>query len=113
MDILNHVILRTVSANPQLKQLLLLYGVAKSSVAPHTKNPHNPSLSRFELIPQPQTFCGKPKPLYSTQHSVLFVTYQEGFNMHTGQPYPQSMINEYISGQIVCDTSRKQFVFQH
>ena len=25
--------------------------------APHTQNPHNPSLSRFELFPHTQTFC--------------------------------------------------------
>ena len=50
--------------------------------APHTQNPHNTSLSRFELFPHTQRFCGKPEPLYTTQISDLFVTYQEGFNMH-------------------------------
>ena len=51
--------------------------------APHTQNPNNPSLSRFEVYPTAQTFCGKPKPLSSTQYSDLFVTYTDGFNMHT------------------------------
>ena len=53
--------------------------------APHTETPHNPSLSRFEVFPNAHTFCGKPEQLYSTQYSDLFVTYIEGFNMHTGQ----------------------------
>ena len=68
--------------------------------SPHTQNPNNPSFSRFEVFPNAQTFCGKPDPLYSTQYSDLFVTYTDGFNMHTGQPNPQSMINEYISGKL-------------
>ena len=79
--------------------------------APHTKNPHNLSLSRFELFPHTQTICGKPEPLYTTQYSDLFVTYQEGFNMHTGQPIAQSIINEYISGKIVLDSTTKHYVF--
>ena len=62
--------------------------------APHTQKPNNPSLSRFEVYPTAQTFCGKPDPNYSTQYSDLFVTYIDGFNMHTGQPH--SMIDEYI-----------------
>ena len=67
--------------------------------APHAQNQHIPSLSRFEVFPSAQTFCGKPEPLYSTQNSDIFVTYTEGFNMHTGQPNPSSMINKYISGK--------------
>ena len=69
--------------------------------APHTQHPNNPSLSRFEVFPTAQTFCGKPDPLYSTQYSDLFVTYTDGFNMHTGQPNPHSIIDEYISGKLV------------
>ena len=79
--------------------------------APHTQHPNNPSLSRFEVFPTAQTFCGKPDPLYSTQYSDLFVTYTDGFNMHTGQPNPHSIIDEYISGKIVLDTSNNKFVF--
>ena len=79
--------------------------------APHTQHPNNPSLSRFEVFPTAQTFCGKPDPLYSTQYSDLFVTYTDGFNMHTEQPNPHSMIDEYISGKIVLDTSNNKFVF--
>ena len=79
--------------------------------APHTQHPNIPSLSRFEVFPTAQTFCGKPDPLYSTQYSDLFVTYTDGFNMHTGQPYPHSMIDEYISGKTVLDTSNNKFVF--
>ena len=69
--------------------------------APHTQHPNNPSLSRFEVFPTAQTFCCKPDPLYSTQYSDLFVTYTDGFNMHTGQPNPHPMIDEYTSGKIV------------
>ena len=47
--------------------------------APHTQHPNNPSLSRFEVFPTAQTFCGKPDPLYSTQYSDLFVTYTDDF----------------------------------
>ena len=79
--------------------------------SPHTQDPHNPSLSRFEIFPL-QTFCGKPEPLYTTQYSDLFGTYQEGFNMHTGQPNPQSIINEFISGKKVVDSTTKHYVFQ-
>ena len=79
--------------------------------APHTQHPNNPRLSRFEVFPTAQTFCGKPDSLYSTQYSVLFVTYTDGFNMHTGQPNPQSMINENISGKLVLDNSNNKFVF--
>ena len=79
--------------------------------APHTQNPNNPSLSRFEVFPNAPTFCGKPDPLYSTQNSDLFVTYTDGFNMHTGQPNQQSMINESISEKIVLDNSNTKFIF--
>ena len=79
--------------------------------APHTQNPLNRSLSCFELFPHTQAFCGKPEPLYTTQYSDLFVTSQEGFNMHTGQPNPQPIINEHISGKIVLDSKTKHYVF--
>ena len=69
--------------------------------APHIQNPNNRSLSRFEVFSAAQFFCGKPDALYSTQNTDLFVTYTDGFNMHSGQPIPQSMINEYNSGKIV------------
>ena len=78
--------------------------------APHTQHPNNPSLSRFEDFLTAQTFCGKPDALHSTQYSDLFVTYTDGFNMHTGQPNPHSMIDEYISGKIVLDTSKNKFI---
>ena len=79
--------------------------------APHTQHPNNPSLSRFEVYPTAQTFCGIPDPLYSTQYSDLFVIYTDGFNMHTGQPNPRSMIDEYTSGKKVLDNSKNKFVF--
>ena len=79
--------------------------------APLTQNPNNPSLSRFEVFPTARTFCGKPDPLYSTQCSDLFVTYTDGFNMHTGQPNLQSMNNEHISYEVVLDKSNTKLVF--
>ena len=79
--------------------------------APHKQNPNYPSLSRFEVFPNAQTFCGKPDPLHSIQYCDLFVTITNGFNMHTGQPNPQSIINEYISGKIVLDDSKNKFIF--
>ena len=78
---------------------------------PLTQHPNNPSFSRFEVFPTAQTFCGKPDPLFSTQYSDLFVTYTDGFNMHTGQPNPLSMIDEHFSGKIVLDTSNNKFIF--
>ena len=37
-------------------------------------HPNNPSLSRFEVFPTAQTFCGKPDPFHSTQYSDLLHT---------------------------------------
>ena len=79
--------------------------------APHTETPHNPSLSRFEVFPNALTFCGKPEPLYSTQYYDLFVTYTEGFKMHTGQQNPTPIINEYISDKIVLNNSNNKYIF--
>ena len=79
--------------------------------APHTQNPNNPSLLPFEVIPNAQIFCGVPDPLHFTQHSDFFVTYTDGFNMHTGQPNPQSMIYEYTSRKIVLDNFNNKFIF--
>ena len=79
--------------------------------APHTQNLNNPNPSRFEVFANAQTFCGKPGHLYSTQNSDLLVTYTNGFNMHTGQPNPQSILNEYISGKIVLDNSNNKIIF--
>ena len=77
----------------------------------HTQNVRNPGLSRFEVFPNAQTLCGKPQPLRLTQYSDLFVTYTDGFNMYTGQPNPQSIINENFSGKVVLYTSNNKFMF--
>ena len=42
--------------------------------APHIQNPHNPSLSRFELFPHTQKFCGKPEPLYTIFRSFCYLS---------------------------------------
>ena len=45
---------------------------------PNVKTPQstieNQSLSRFEIYPIAQTFCGKPEPFYSAQNEDIFVT---------------------------------------
>ena len=79
--------------------------------APLTQNPNNYSLSRFEVFPNAQTFCGTPDPFYSTQYSDLFVTYTNGFNMHTRQPNLQFINNEYISEKNLLDNSNNKFIF--
>ena len=65
---------------------------------PNVKTPQskvsNPSLSRFEIYPIAQTFCGKPEPLFSTQYDDIFVTYLDGFDMNTGLPKPHSIIDQ-------------------
>ena len=53
----------------------------------------------------------KPEPLYATQYSDLFVTHTIASNMQTGQSNPHSVINEYISGQIVLHPNKKPYVF--
>ena len=82
---------------------------------PNVKTPQstiqNPSLSRFEIYPIPQTFCGKPEPLYSTQYEDIFVTYLDGFDMNNGRPRPHSIIYRKISGKIQFDTSNKKYIF--
>ena len=74
---------------------------------PNIKTPQskvsNPSLSRFEIYPIAQTFCGKPEPLFSTQYDDIFVTYLDGFDMNTGLPKPHSIIDQTISGNIKYD----------
>ena len=64
--------------------------------AAHTRNPHIPSLSRFEFFPHAQTLCSEPEPLNVTQNSDLFLRYSNDFDMHTGQPSPHSALIEYI-----------------
>ena len=58
-----------------------------------------------------QHLCNKPHRLHSAQNSDFFVIYTDGFNMQTGQPNPQSMINDYISGKIVLENSNDKFIF--
>ena len=87
----------------------------KGTKFPNVRTPQstvdNPSLSRFEIYPIAQTFCGKPDPLYSTQSEDIFVTYLDGFDMNTGQPRPHSMIDQGISGQIQYDDINKKYIF--
>ena len=79
--------------------------------APHTQNPNISSLSRIEVFPNAKSFSGKPDPLYFRQNSDIFVTYTDGFNMHTEQPNPLSNFSEYIPGKLVQDNSNNKFIF--
>ena len=82
---------------------------------PNVKTPQstveNPSLSRFEIYPIAQTFCGKLEPLYSTQYEDIFVTYLDGFDMNNGQPRPHSIIDQKYSGRMQFDTSNQKYIF--
>ena len=87
----------------------------KGTKYPNVKTPQStvdiPSLSRFEIYPIAQTFCGKPEPLYSAQYDVSFVTYLDGFDMNTGQPEPHSIIDHNISGKTLFDNSNQKYIF--
>ena len=88
----------------------------KGTKYPNVKTPQsivdNPSLSRCEIYPIAQTFCGKPEPLYSTRYDDIVVTYLEGFDMNTGQPKPHSIIiDQNISGKIQFDNSNQKYTF--
>ena len=87
----------------------------KGTKYPNFKTPQstvdNPSLSRFEIYPIAQTFCGKPEQLLSTQYEDIFVTYLDGFDMNTGQPKPHSIIDQNISGKKQFDSSNKKYIF--
>ena len=87
----------------------------KEQNIPNVKTPQstvdNPSLSRFEIYPLAQTFCGKPEPLYSTHYDDIFVTFLDGFDMNNGQPRPHSIIDQNISGRKQFDTSNQKYIF--
>ena len=89
----------------------------KGTKYPNVKTPqstvNNPSLSRFEIYPIAHTFCGKLEPLYSTQYDDVFVTYLDGFDMNTGQPKPNSIIDQNFSGKIQFDNSNQKFFSLH
>ena len=84
---------------------------------PNVKTPQstvaNPSLSRFEMYPIAQTFCGKPEPLYSTQYEDIFVTYLDGFDMSNGQPRPHSIIDQKTSEKYNLILLIKNIFFPH
>ena len=88
-----------------------ILGTKYPSVKTPPSTVYNQSLSRFEIYPIAQTFCGKPEPLYSTQYDDIFVTYLDGFDMNSGQPRPHSIIDQNISGRIQFDTSNQNYIF--
>ena len=82
---------------------------------PNVKTPQstvdNSSLSRFEIYPIAQAFCGKPESLYSIQYEDIFVTYLDGFDINNGQPRPHSILDKKISRKIQFDTSNQKYIF--
>ena len=88
-----------------------IQGTKYPNVKPPQTTVDNPSLSRFEIYPIAQTFCGKPEPLYSTQYDDIFVTYLDGFDMNNEQPRPHSIIDQNIRGRIQFDTSNQKCIF--
>ena len=83
----------------------------KGTKYPNVKSPQstidNPSLSRFEIYPIAQTFCGNPEPIYSTQNDDIFVTYLDGFDIETGQPKPNIVLT--INNNL--DNSNQKYIF--
>ena len=88
-----------------------IQGTRYPNVKTPQSNVSNPSLSRFEIYPIAQTFCGKPEPFFSTQYDDIFVTYLDGSDMNTGLPKPHSIIDQTISGNIKSDDSNKRYIF--
>ena len=86
----------------------------KGTKYPNVKTPQstvdNPSLSRFEIYPIAQTFCGKPEPVFSTQYEEILVTHLDNFDMNTGQPKPHLIKDQNISGKIQFDNSNKKYI---
>ena len=68
-----------------------------SSDTPYHDTKSQTRLFRFEIFYENEMFCNKPTFLYITQYPDLFITYKEGFNMHTGKPNPlQLPQNEHV-----------------
>ena len=41
--------------------------------------------SRFEVYPLVERECGSPQPLHKTEYDDIYIIYEYGFHMHTGQ----------------------------
>ena len=87
----------------------------KGTKYPNVKTPQstvdNPRLSRFEIYPNAQNFCGKPELLFATQYEDIFVICLDGFDMNTVQPESHSIKHQNISGKIQFDNSNKKYIF--
>ena len=55
-------------------------------------------------------FCNKPTPLYTTQYPDLFITYNEGFNMHTGKPNPLQLPQNEQYDQLTTQLISSNFI---
>ena len=76
------------------------------------------SLSRIEIFQNKQTFCKKPTPMYTTQYPDLYINYQEGFNMQTGNKNPivmpeqnEQISQESMSSKLVYNTLLNRYSF--
>ena len=81
-----------------------------SSDTPYHDTKSQTRLSCFEIFPENKMFCNKPTPLYINQYLDLFITYKEGFNMHTGNQNPlqlhqneqyNQLTTQLISGKLI------------
>ena len=41
--------------------------------------------TRFEVYPIVEHECGSPQPIHKTEYDDLYIIYEYGFDMHTGQ----------------------------
>ena len=41
--------------------------------------------TRFEVYPIVEHECGSPQPIHKTEYDDIYITYEYGFDMHTGQ----------------------------
>ena len=41
--------------------------------------------TRFEVYPIVEHECGSPQPLHKTEYDDIYIIYEYGFDMHTGQ----------------------------
>ena len=78
--------------------------------------PYPDSNSRTRLFPESKTFCNKPTPLYTNQYPELFITYEEGFNMHIGNPLQLLEVEQYtklstqLNSRKLVHTQKKLFL---
>ena len=74
---------------------------------------HEFSLTKLKSSLTSDTELRIPNTPYSTQNSDLFVTYTNGFNMHTGRPNHHSVKHEDNPGKLILDPIKYFFYPMH